>query len=93
MNLPLPVVQPTYSLINCHILEATENAWKECMQQFVLEEMQETDAAPSINTIISGDGTWIMRGHNPFIGLWEDIGHSHIGLYSAIYSAILLYGT
>lgn len=74
MNLPAPVALPTYNLINDHILEATRNASKESMQQAALEEVQETGTDPNTDITVSGDGTWMKRGHTSLHGVCTVIG-------------------
>lgn len=87
INLLAPVTLPTYNLIN-NILEETRNASKESMQQAALEEVQEMGRDQNTDTTVSGDRTWMKRGHTSLHSVCTVIG-ANTG--KAIDTMVLLY--
>lgn len=74
MNLPPPVAPSTYNLINNQILSATKQAANELFKEAVLEEIDATDTDPKTDLTVSGDGTWMRRGHTSLHGVSTVIG-------------------
>lgn len=79
MNMSPPVTAGTYNIINKHILDAVKNAAKDSMELAVQEEVLQTEiiegpTKPKGDICISGDGTWMRRGHTSLFGVVTAIG-------------------
>lgn len=74
MNMPPPDATRTYNPINERIAQATKAACNESMHQAVLEEVAEMTTEPSTDITVSGDGTWMKRGHTSLVGVCSVIG-------------------
>lgn len=73
MNMPA-LSKNTYNLINKQILRATKEAAKESMIQASREEVELTNKDPKTDIIVSGDGTWMRRGHTSLHGVCTVVG-------------------
>ena len=71
MNLPPPVKQTTYDIINRHILSATSEVAIESAHKAAEEEARLTN---SRDISVSCDGTWLTRGHSSQLGVCTVIG-------------------
>lgn len=71
MNLPSPVKDQTYSMVNSHILSATSAVSKESSRKAAIEEVS---LCGSRDISVSCDGTWLTRGHSSLHGVCTVIG-------------------
>lgn len=74
MNMPPPVKPNTYNLINQQILLSAKKATDESTKKAVIEEVRETESLPKTDITVSGDGTWMKRGHTSLHGVCTIIG-------------------
>lgn len=74
MNMLPPVGPTTYRLINSQIARATKMAGTESMKQAVFEEVRATNTDSNTDITVSGDGTWMKRGHTSLMGVCSVIG-------------------
>ncbi|GBN37061.1 hypothetical protein AVEN_134375-1 [Araneus ventricosus] len=66
MALPAPVSQNSYDKINDKILRATTVVANPCMKKAANDEELLTG---SLDSMVSGDGTWKTRGHSSLAGV------------------------
>lgn len=77
MNMPPPVAQSTYNLVIGCLLKATKDVATEAMHKATLEEINETEETATnskTDLTVSGDGTWMRRGHTSLYGVCTIIG-------------------
>ncbi|GFV25434.1 uncharacterized protein TNCV_1147041 [Trichonephila clavipes] len=71
MNLPNPVEQKSYDVINNKLSRVMKEVAEESMKMAAVEEYS---SSPDNLLTVSGDGTWKTRGHSSLIGVCTVIG-------------------
>ncbi|GFS97816.1 uncharacterized protein TNCV_2017881 [Trichonephila clavipes] len=66
MNLPNPVEQKSYDVINNKLSRVMKEVAEESMKRAAVEE---NSSSPDNLLTVSGDGTWKTRGHSSLIGV------------------------
>lgn len=74
MDLPPPVKQSTYTLINNRIMQAVIDVAEESMSMACNEEITQSDNPSARQVAVSGDGTWMKRGFSSRHGVCTAIG-------------------
>ncbi|GFW55509.1 uncharacterized protein TNCV_118931 [Trichonephila clavipes] len=71
MNLPNPVEQKSYDVINNKLSLVMKEVAEESMKKAAVEE---NSSSPDNRLTVNGEGTWKTRGHSSLIGVCTVIG-------------------